>query len=112
MAYCVLFIAPPIWAERQEDPSQDEQFQEDQSQIVRPKHKPKPFVHRIDPGAQLRQQMRDNTNNGLVGIVSEGSAETVDMTLALTAQAEHDRLRLLPIAGVGASQNAKDVMLT
>jgi hypothetical protein len=34
------------------------------------------------------------------------------MALALTAQAEHDRLRLLPIAGAGASQNAEDVMLT
>jgi len=34
------------------------------------------------------------------------------MALALTAQAEHDHLRLLPIAGAGASQNAEDVMLT
>jgi len=56
--------------------------------------------------------VRDKINSGLVGIVSEGTDETVDMTLALTAQAEHDHLRLLPIAGAGASQNAEDVMLT
>jgi hypothetical protein len=34
------------------------------------------------------------------------------MALALTAYGEHDGLRLLPIAGPGASQNAVDVMLT
>jgi TRAP transporter TAXI family solute receptor len=34
------------------------------------------------------------------------------MALALTAQAEHDRLRLVQIAGAGASQNAEDVILT
>src|SRR5713226_5043827 len=111
MAFCGLFIATPIWAEPQEDPFQDEQFQEDQSQIVRPKHKPKPVVHRVDRAVQLRHNLRDKINSGLVGIVSEGTDETVDMALALTAQAEHDRLRLLPIAGAGASQNAEDVML-
>src|ERR1700730_11328466 len=112
MAYCVLFIATPIWAEPQEDPLQDEQFREDQSQIARPKHKPKPVVHRVDPAAQRRHQMRDKMNSGLVGIVSEGTDETVDMALALTAPAEHDRLRVLPMAGAGATQNAEDVMLT
>ena len=112
MAFCGLFIATPIWAEPQEDPSQDEQFQEDQSQIARPKHKPKPVVHRVDPAVQLRHNLRDKINSGLVSIVSEGTDETVDMALALTAQAEHDRLRVLPIAGAGASQNAEDVMLT
>jgi len=117
MAFCGLFIATPIWAEPQEDPSQDEQFQdeqfqEDQSQIARSKHKPKPVVHRVDPAVQLRHNLRDKINSGLVSIVSEGTDETVDMALALTAQAEHDRLRVLPIAGAGASQNAEDVMLT
>jgi uncharacterized protein len=75
-------------------------------------HKPKAAVHHADPAAQLRHQLRDKMNNGLVGIVSEGTDETVDMALVLTAQTEHDRLRLLPIAGAGASQNAEDVMLT
>ena len=117
MAFCGLFIATPIWAEPQEDPSQDEQFQdeqfqEDQSQIARSKHKPKPVVHRVDPAVQLRHNLRDKINSGLVSIVSEGTDETVDMALALTAQAEHDRLRVLPIAGAGASQNAEDVILT
>src|SRR5258708_4656142 len=112
MAVCGLFIATPIWAEPQEDPFQEEQFREDQSQIARPKHKPKPVVHRIDPAVQLRHYLRDKINRGLVSIVSEGTDETVDMALALTAQTEHDRLRLLPIAGAGASQNAEDVMLT
>jgi TRAP-type uncharacterized transport system substrate-binding protein len=112
MGFCGLFIATPIWAEPQEDLSQDEQFQEDQSQIARPKHKPKPLVHRVDPAVQLRHNLRDKINSGLVSIVSEGTDETVDMALALTAQAEHDRLRVLPIAGAGASQNAEDVMLT
>jgi TRAP-type uncharacterized transport system substrate-binding protein len=69
-------------------------------------------VRRVDPAVQLRHQMRDNMNSGLVGIVSEETDETVDMALALTAQSEHDHLRLLPIVGAGASQNAEDVMLT
>jgi len=109
MAFCGLLATTPVGA----DPPQGDQFQTDQLQDdqPQPKHK-KPFVHRVDPAAQLRHQMRDNMNSGLVAIVSEGTDETVDMALTLTAQAEHDRLRLLPIAGVGASQNAKDVMLT
>jgi hypothetical protein len=49
-----------------------------------------------DASAQLRHQMRDKINNGLVGIVSEGTDETVDMALALTGQAEHDRLVKTP----------------
>jgi uncharacterized protein len=112
MALWGLFIATPIWAEPQEEPFQDEQFQENQPQIAPPKHKPKPVIHRVDPAVQLRHNLRDKINSGLVGIVSEGTDETVDVALALTAQAEHDHLRLLPIAGAGASQNAQDVMLT
>jgi uncharacterized protein len=111
-ALCGVFIATPVWAESQGDPSQDDQFQAVQPQIARPNHKPKPAVHRVDPAAQVRHRLRDEMNNGLVGIVSEGTDETVDMALVLTAQTEHDRLRLLPIAGAGASQNAEDVMLT
>jgi NMT1-like family len=107
-AFCGLFIATPIWAEPQDDQFQTDQFQDDQSQ---PKHK-KRMVHRVDPAVQLRHQLRDKINSGLVGIISEGTDETVDMALALTAQSEQDRLRLLPIAGAGASQNAEDVMLT
>jgi TRAP-type uncharacterized transport system substrate-binding protein len=52
--------------------------------------------------------MRDEINSGLVGIVSEGTDYTVDLALALASGQTH--LRLLPIAGAGALQNAKDVM--
>jgi TRAP-type uncharacterized transport system substrate-binding protein len=52
--------------------------------------------------------MRSEINNGLLGIVSEGTDYTVDLALALTSEQSH--LRLLPIAGAGALQNAKDVM--
>jgi TRAP-type uncharacterized transport system substrate-binding protein len=112
MAFCGLFVAAPIWAETRDEPFQDEQFQQDQPQIARPKPKPKSVLRRVDPAVQLRHHLRDKINTGLVGIVSEGTDETVDMALAVTAQAEHDRLRLLPIVGAGASQNAEDVMLT
>jgi TRAP transporter TAXI family solute receptor len=112
MAFCGLFIATPIWAEPREDPFQDQQLREDQPQIEPPKHQPKSAVRRVDPAVQLRHNLRDKINSGLVGIVSEGTDETVDMALALAAQAEYDGLRLLPIAGAGASQNAEDVILT
>ena len=52
--------------------------------------------------------MRDEINFGLVGIVSEGTDYTVDLALAVAGGQTH--LRLLPIAGAGALQNAKDVM--
>ena len=52
--------------------------------------------------------MRDEINSGLVGIVSEGTDYTVDLALTLTSKQSH--LRLLPIAGAGALQNAQDVM--
>jgi len=52
--------------------------------------------------------MREEINTGLVGIVSEGTDYTVD--LALTLAAGDTGLRLLPIAGAGALQNAKDVV--
>jgi uncharacterized protein len=113
VALCGVLVATPVWADPpQDDQVQIDQFQDDHPQIERPRQKPKPVVHRVDPAAQLRHQMRDKMNNGLVGIISEGTDETVDMALALTAQSEQDRLRLLPIAGAGASQNAEDVMLT
>jgi TRAP-type uncharacterized transport system substrate-binding protein len=108
-----LLATTPVWAEpAQEHQFQTDQFQDGQPQIAQPKRKPKRAMHHVDPAEQLRHQMRDEMNKGLVGIISEGTDETVDMALALTAQAEHDRLRLLPIAGGGATQNAKDVMLT
>jgi TRAP-type uncharacterized transport system substrate-binding protein len=52
--------------------------------------------------------MRDEINAGLVGIVSEGTDYTVDLALSLAG--EQNRVRVLPVAGAGASQNAKDVM--
>src|SRR5262249_31138427 len=54
------------------------------------------------------QTMRDEMNSGLVGIVSEGTDYTVDLALALASK--ESKLRLMPIAGAGALQNAKDVM--
>src|SRR5262249_25153009 len=71
------------------------------------KHK-KQVAYRADPAVQLRRTMRDQINDGLLGIVSEGTDYTVD--LALSVAGEQNRLRLLPIAGAGALQNAKDVM--
>ena len=62
----------------------------------------------VDRAAQLRHTMRDQINTGLVGIVSEGTDDTVDLALSLGG--EQERLRVLPIAGAGAVQNAKDVM--
>src|SRR6202521_1943630 len=85
-------------------PPQDVQFQDDQLQ---PEPK-KRVVHRVDPTVKLRHVMREEINNGLLGIVSEGTDYTVDLALALTSEQNH--LRLLPIAGAGALQNANDVM--
>jgi TRAP-type uncharacterized transport system substrate-binding protein len=105
MAFCGLLASTQAWA----DPPQDDQFQTDQFQDDQPQSKPKKrVVHRVDPTAQLRHTMRDEINNGLLGIVSEGTDYTVDLALALTTEQSH--LRLLPIAGAGALQNAKDVM--
>jgi uncharacterized protein len=105
MAFCGLLASTLAWA----DPPLDDQFQTDQLQDDQPQSKPKKrVVHRVDPAAQLRHTMRDEINNGLLGIVSEGTDYTVDLALALTSEQSH--LRLLPIAGAGALQNAKDVM--
>jgi uncharacterized protein len=106
VAFCGLFAATtPVWA----DPSQDNQFQTDQFQDDQPQPKPKKRgVHRVDPAAKLRHLMREEINRGLLGVVSEGTDYTVDLALALTSEQNH--LRLLPIAGAGALQNAKDVM--
>ena len=62
----------------------------------------------MDPAVQLRHTARDEINSGLVGIVSEGTDYTVDLAFALASKQTH--LRLLPIAGAGALQNAKDLM--
>src|SRR5215472_12251761 len=107
-----LLAITPVWAAPpQDDQFQTDQFQDGPPQIAQPKRKPKRVVH-VDPAEQLRHQMREEMNRGLVGIVSEGTDETIDMALALTAQSEQERVRLLPIAGTGATHNAEDVMLT
>ena len=59
----------------------------------------------MDPAVQLRHTMRDEINNGLLGIVSEGTDYTVDLALALTSEQNH--LRPLPIAGAGALQKCQ-----
>jgi uncharacterized protein len=71
-------------------------------------HKAKPTASRDDREAVLRHTMRDEINTGLLGIVSEGTDYTADLALSLAG--EQTGLRLLPIAGAGALQNAKDVM--
>jgi hypothetical protein len=71
-------------------------------------HKAKPTASRDDREAVLRHTMRDEINTGLLGIVSEGTDYTADLALSLAG--EKTGLRLLPIAGAGALQNAKDVM--
>ena len=105
MAFCGLLAATPVPAE----PLQGDQFQTDllQDDGPQPKHKRR-AVHRVDPAVQLRHTMRDEINSGLVGIVSEGTDYTVDLALAIASKQSH--LRLLPIAGAVAVQNAKDVM--
>jgi uncharacterized protein len=103
--FCGLLATTPVWA----DPPQEDQFQTDQFQDDQPQPKAKKrVVHRVDPAAKLRHVMREEINNGLLGIVSDGTDYTVDLALALTSEQNH--LRLLPIAGAGALQNAKDVM--
>ena len=88
MAFCGLLAATPVYADSE--------------------HKAKPMAAREDREAMLRHTMRDEINTGLLGIVSEATDYTVD--LALSVAGEQNRLRLLPIAGAGALQNAKDVM--
>jgi uncharacterized protein len=88
MAFCGLLAAAPVCADSE--------------------HNAKPAASRQNQDVMLRHKMRDAINSGLVGIVSEGTDYTVD--LALTLAGEQNRLRLLPIAGAGALQNATDVM--
>ena len=71
-------------------------------------HDIRPAASHEDREAALRHAMRDESNTGLVGIVSEGTDYTVDLALTLAGAQNH--LRLLPIAGAGALQNAKDVV--
>jgi uncharacterized protein len=111
MAFYGLLVATPIRAEPQADPSQEAQLRADQPQIAPPRHRLHARLHAAS-SAQLRHQLRDKMNSGLVGIIAEGTDETVDMARALTAYAGNNGLRMLPIAGAGASQNAEDVMLT
>ena len=88
VAFCGLLAATPVYADSE--------------------HKTKPASSHEDQDAILRHKLRDTINTGLVGIVSEGTDYTTD--LALTLAAEQNGLRLLPVAGAGALQNAEDVM--
>jgi TRAP-type uncharacterized transport system substrate-binding protein len=88
MVFCGMFAAAPVYADSE--------------------RQAKPTTTREDREAILRHNMRDEINAGLVGIVSEGTDYTVDLALSLAG--EQNRLRVLPVAGAGASQNAKDVM--
>jgi uncharacterized protein len=104
VAFCGLLASTPVWA----DPLQEDQFQTDRLRDDQPQPKKKRVINQVDPAARLRHTMRDEINSGLVGIVSEGTDYTVDLALALASKQSH--LRLLPIAGAGALQSAKDVM--
>jgi TRAP-type uncharacterized transport system substrate-binding protein len=104
MAVFGLLVATPLCA----GPARGDQIQANQPPKARLEHRPKDVVHGLDPAIQLRHQLRDATNKGLIGIVSEGTDETVDMAVALAS--EHDAVRLLPVAGADASQNVKDVI--
>jgi uncharacterized protein len=100
-----LLLTPAIWADQMdEEIAQIEQNEQQHSA------KPKPAAHRMDPAEQVRLQMRLQANKGLVGIVSEGTDDTTDMAIALAA--DQSGVRLLPMAGAGAAQNVKDVLLT
>jgi hypothetical protein len=104
VALCGLLAPAPVWAETR----QQYQFQTDLFRDGHPQTEHKRWAaHPVDPALQLRHTMRDEINSGLVGIVSEGTDYTVDLALALASGQAH--LRLLPIAGAGALQNAKDV---
>src|SRR5215472_14017748 len=87
-ALCGLFAAAPAYADSD--------------------HNIRPTASHEEREAALRHAMRNETNAGLVGIVSEGTDYTVDLALTLAGAQNH--LRLLPIAGAGALQNAKDVV--
>src|SRR4051794_22386955 len=52
--------------------------------------------------------MRAETNAGTPRIASEGTDYTSDVGLSVAGR--QNRMRLLPIAGAGAVENAKDVM--
>ena len=88
MAFCGVLAAMPVYADSE--------------------HNAKPAASRNDPDAMLRHKMRDAINAGLVGIVAEGTDYTAD--LALTLAGDQTGVRLLPIAGAGALQNAEDVV--
>jgi uncharacterized protein len=87
-ALCGLFAAAPAYADSD--------------------HNMRLAAPHADREAALRHAMRDEINAGLLGIVSEGTDYTIDLALALAGRQDH--LRLLPIAGAGALQNAEDVM--
>ena len=88
MALCGLFVATSSYADSE--------------------HTMKLAASREDRQAVLRHAMRDEINTGLLAIVSEGTDYTIDLALVLAGEQTH--LRLLPIAGAGALQNAEDVM--
>jgi TRAP-type uncharacterized transport system substrate-binding protein len=68
---------------------------------------------RPSPDARLRDALRSEVNSGLVGIISgsTGDADFDEISdLAASFDRRRDRLRLLPVVGQGALQNATDVV--
>jgi uncharacterized protein len=101
----VLLFTTPVWAAAQMEGGRAQP-----PVPITAKHQPKSAIRSANAAEQLRHKLRDQANKGLVGIISEGTDETVDMALVLAS--EHDGVRLLPISGSGASQNVEDVLFT
>jgi uncharacterized protein len=74
------------------------------------KHQPKSTIRGADQAEHLRHKLRDQANQGLVGITSDGTDETTDMAFLLAS--ENIGVRLLPISGSGAARNVTDVLFT
>ena len=67
----------------------------------------------VSTAPQMRHAMRDETNGGLVGIISRGmeGTELWEATdLAASLHGAQDHLRILPIAGEGGVQNVTDIV--
>jgi TRAP transporter TAXI family solute receptor len=105
-----LLLITPVWADRLNNVAQMHGGQAQPEVRSPPKRQPKSVMHRAESDEQLRHKLRDQANKGLVGIVSEGTDETIDIAFALAS--EHDGIRLLPISGAGASQNVTDIIFT
>jgi uncharacterized protein len=96
-------LMTPVWA-----PAQEAGGAAQPLVLASAEHQPKSAIRGADPAEQLRHKLRGQANEGLVGIISEGTDETADMAFVLDSEGEG--VRLLPISGSGAAQNVEDVI--